>query len=750
MKKISLIILLFFCSSQIAQSQEELSPLYGNYDLKKKSSLEKVGAIHSTFIYIFDTVALPFIDDFTENKFKQFNASINDPMVIDTTWFRIESGGIPFPMGTNFSLDTTFTYLYDTIPGFGIDSIVETGKVMLPSQFITVFDIDNYPVSSSIVEVWPDYNQYDSLWTGTSPDQTFFVIPTQLTQDSATVYFVQPTAQDTRILWQDDHAYHNYTYAKNPQTLGVVTFDGLNREGYPYNFLSANSKGLADVLTSKPIDMSGIIPSDSVYLSFLYQRAGYGEQPDATDSLVLEFWSPINNQWNSIWKALGGSSDNDFKIKLQGITDAQYLQNGFQFRLKSYGTLTGSLDVWHIDYVYLNSFREYDDTLMNDWAFSLPAPSLINQYTSMPWPHYEFSPNNPVKTSTNLSTYNSFINSVFIQPSSMELFFNSSLLQTVPYVITSPNVSGLSSFDMNYSIPSSFWFDTILADTCATFDITYTLGTNTLNDLTVNDTLRQQQYFGNYYSYDDGSAEGAYGLVMAGAELAYKFPMPSGLSDTLRAISMHFSPSVTDVSNELFFLQVWADNNGQPGNLIYTSDDDFFPIIFKPEYVLSNNGFYEYVLPEKLIVNGTFYVGWKQSSAQRLNIGFDKNINNQDKIFYKTSSTWSNTSFEGSLMMRPVFSSDKDYVMSLTNLQESPLFEASVYPNPASDVLNIVATQLTKGTVQIINLQGQLLFTEEMESEKLLDISMLPNGIYFARVNDTNGFHQTTKFTVLK
>jgi hypothetical protein len=741
---------LSFLIFSTALAQEELVPLNRNQQLLQKNNTTKVGAIHNRFIYIFDTVSLPFIDDFTTNKFKQFNASINDANVSDTTWFKLESAGVPFPMGTTFSLDSTFTYFYDTINGFGFDSIVETGKTMLPSQFITLFNINNYPVSFSTVEVWPNYNQYDSLWTATSPDETFFVLSGTVSQDSATVYFVHPTSSDSQLLWQDDNAFHNYTYAINPETLGVVSFDGLNREGYPYNFQSASAKGVADVLTSKPIDMSGVLASDSVYLSFLYQRAGHGEQPDATDSLVLEFWSPINNQWNSIWKATGGSSDTDFKIKLQKITDAQYLQNGFQFRFKSHGTLTGSLDVWHIDYVFLNTFREFDDTLMNDWAFSKPAPSLIQQYTSMPWPHYEFAPLNPIKTATSLSTYNSFVNSVFVQPSSMQLFYNNSLLQTIPYTITSPNVNGVSSFNMDYTIPTNFWFDTILADTCATFDVVYTLGTNTLNDLTINDTLHQQQYFCNYYSYDDGTAEGAYGLVMAGAELAYKFTMPSGLTDTLRAISIHFSPSVNDVSNELFFLQVWADNNGQPGNLIYSSDDDFFPIIFKPEYVLTNNGFFEYVLPEKLLISGTFYVGWKQSSSQRLNIGFDKNINNQDKIFFKTSANWANTSFEGSLMMRPVFSSDKDYVVGLLNAQKVEEFEVNIFPNPSKDQLTITTNKLVRGTFQILDLQGQIVYIDQINETETIDVSNFANGLYIVRVIHENGTVQTTKFSVLK
>jgi hypothetical protein len=745
--------IIFFISllviMHVGRAQEELVPLIQNQQLVQKHVQAKEGLIHNRFFYLFDTLQLPFLDEFTTNKFKQFTAATTDPNVSSQTFFKLEETGTPFPMGTEFSLDTTFTYQYDLTPDInGEDSVILVNKIPFASQIITVFNIDEYPVTSEDIEVWPNIEHHDSLWTGTVPDVVLSVFPVDLLQDSATIYFVHPTAEDAAFLWQDDHAFHNYTYAKNPQTLGVVTFDGLDREGYPYDFQAANAKGLADVLTSKPIDMSGLSPSDSIYFSFLYQRAGWGEMPDAIDSLVLEFWSPLVNGWTSVWRTTGGAADEFFTTVHFPVVSPLYLMNGFQFRFKNYGTLTGSLDVWHIDYVHLNKFRAYDDTLTNDWAFTLPAPSLINQYTSMPWPHYEYAPMAPIKTNTSLTTYNSFVNSIFVQPSNMQLFYETSLQETVPYVITSPNVNGTSYFNMDYAIPNTLWFDTILADTCATFDVMYTLGTNTINDLKLNDTLRQQQHFFNYYSYDDGTAEAAYGLVMAGAELAYKFTMPSGLTDTLRAVSMHFSPSVNDMSNELFFMQVWADNNGQPGDLIYTTDDDFVPFYFKPEYNLGNNGFYEYVLPQKLLVSGTFYVGWKQVSANRLNLGMDLNNNQQDKIYYKTGSSWLNTSFQGSLMMRPVFASGKDYLMNLLHHQQPETFEAHVYPNPAIDYVEVRVNELFTGTVEVFDVMGKKIHEHSFSSATTIDTQAFDKGLYLLKITHQNGAVQVVKVMV--
>jgi hypothetical protein len=53
-----------------------------------------------------------------------------------------------------------------------------------------------------------------------------------------------------------------------------------------------------------------------------------------------------------------------------------------------------------------------------------------------------------------------------------------------------------------------------------------------------NDTLFHYQPFFNYFAYDDGSAEQAYGLYGKGARLAYRFVLNN--PDTLRAIQFGF------------------------------------------------------------------------------------------------------------------------------------------------------------------------------------------------------------------
>ena len=151
---------------------------------------------------------------------------------------------------------------------------------------------------------------------------------------------------------------------------------------------------------------------------------------------------------------------------------------------------------------------------------------------------------------------------------------------------------------------------------------------------------------------------------------------------------MHFSPSVNDASGDPFFIQIWEDSMGVPGNLMYTTDDFNLPVFYYPEYNLGVNGYYEYELPMLVPVSDTFYIGWRQSSADRLNIGFDKNVNRKQDIFYNLGTGFQNTIFDGALMMRPVFTSAMDNVASIPVL-ENKYYRLKVYPNPANQFLTI-------------------------------------------------------------
>jgi hypothetical protein len=205
---------------------------------------------------------------------------------------------------------------------------------------------------------------------------------------------------------------------------------------------------------------------------------------------------------------------------------------------------------------------------------------------------------------------------------------------------------------------------------------------------------------------------------------------------------IHFVPSVNDVSNKLFLLTVWDDNNGEPGNVLY-EDNVFFPR--QPEYGSNRNQFITYYFMDtmKVAVGTTFYVGWRQFDPDRLNVGLDRNIDHSEKTFYSLNNgvTWIQSAIPGSVMIRPIVSTSMDYELGVQEHQHS-IASAVIYPNPTSNEISVrVENGLFKG-LEIYNLQGKLILSSDVESVQLLD---QPAGMYFVRVIGVDGMFKIIK-----
>ena len=140
-------------------------------------------------------------------------------------------------------------------------------------------------------------------------------------------------------LWLDSNVFINSNYGDLPITIGVATFDGLNKNGYPYN-PSASQDSVADLLTSRPIDLAVLTGDTSVWLSFFYQPQGLGDVPETKDSLVLQL-RDTGGVWNNVW-ALKGNSDTAFKRANIHLLDNKYFYKGFQFRFYNIATVNGN------------------------------------------------------------------------------------------------------------------------------------------------------------------------------------------------------------------------------------------------------------------------------------------------------------------------------------------------------------------------------------------------------------------------
>ena len=105
------------------------------------------------------------------------------------------------------------------------------------------------------------------------------------------------------------------------------------------------------------------------------------------------------------------------------------------------------------------------------------------------------------------------------------------------------------------------------------FQITHVFRMEGSNDeLLQNDTCVFEQKFYNYYAYDDGTAEAGYCLLSSEgnpeSSVAVQFTLAQ--PDTLRCVRMWFNSVLNDENVDYFTLKVWGDNDGQPGELLYS------------------------------------------------------------------------------------------------------------------------------------------------------------------------------------
>jgi hypothetical protein len=126
-------------------------------------------------------------------------------------------------------------------------------------------------------------------------------------------------------------------------------------------------------------------------------------------------------------------------------------------------------------------------------------------------------------------------------------------------------------------------------------------------------------------------------------------------------------------------------------------------------------------------------VGWIQTTAVLLNVGFDRNNNNRDNIFYNLGQEWTNSSFNGSLMIRPVLGKRSGGSVSSNGLTVK---EIQVFPNPASDFIRIELPSYSGNypvTINIFNLQGGLVYQNRVVRNENIPVQHLSPGMYLIR-----------------
>ena len=527
--------------------------------------------------------------------------------------------------------------------------------------------------------------------------------------------------------------------AINPPTKGVLTFDGADNNGQPYE-CDEIGIGFQDSVVSRGIDLSALSTGSNVYLTFLYQQGGRSDKPESSDSLIVMFDTTGNNTFERVWAINGGASPDVFSHAVIPLDKSQYFNANFHFKILSKGSQNGELDCWHIDYVKMDQGRSDSDTLYTDASISWYDKAYFDDlYTAVPRDHV-----NSIST----------VDQSIVRVSNLR---NSAYSRTVRMNISDPvgaNAFGGTTTD-NQTI--SFGASGTTNVTSATFtdqafsgygevQLETYLDADGSDAHAANDTLVLHFPVDSVYAYDDGEVDVAYGL-QASRGFAMRFDLP--VADTVTGAWINFTPlihvatggAVTCMEDHGFKLTVW-DHNGvanHPDTILFSQLGGM-----SVDWGDTINEFVRYEFGDTVLVGTTFYIGIIQTDDKPIGVGYDLNFNNNDKVYFQNSfNQWVNSSLNGTLMIRPEFAHKRDPVaIDQPFADERNTFR--VFPNPTTgsfsiDWQGIEYMQDIEG--KVFDMQGRVVssfdFGETTLPKGIDPKTNLPSGMYIVSVSGT-------------
>ena len=707
------LILLFVLFSALVSAQEVVLGLNNNPQLKKSIShpqaIDILGTKH-LYIYKQAKTTLPFVDDFSANRIKTYTKDTTSPLFSSTEHYYLFEVNSQHPDTVKYSTDTTYHY-----------TLGKADSAANPTFDIYKYDFAIYPpvIYDTIKGVFPAYSVVDQSMA--NPDTSFLNAAYVVN-----VLYLAHLFNDDNSLWTGRGVYENSNYPINPPTIGVATFDALDENGELYLGSSAIAR-VCDSLVSKPIDLSTLLAVDSLYLSFFVENKGFGDAPEAKDTMVLQFYNAAHN-WVNVWTSAEQSSwpTDTFLQFIVPLNSSLFFHDSFKFRFYSYASVSGysgdlgNRDHWHLDYVVLDKNRTQDDDYISDVAFKYPPSTLINGYYNVPWPHF--------KSASNLMLPSSRAEVSNISNAAASVNFAVDIKEDISSVYASGSAQNFSigansshQFIENYG---SFAYASAENDT-AIFDVRYALNTSLNGNNTQNDTAYSKQHFSNFYAYDNSTAEAGYGFYDAGAEFAYQFAVLENKGDTIRGLCIYFN-DVINHSNYLtpFTFRIRKDNAGLPGTIVWES---------ATMYADSSKGlnkflFYEFDEPQFL--KGVFYIGFHQTTSEYLNVGLDLNTVSTNKMFYKTINGFTGSAVKGSVMLHPVFGKK---VVLPQKVDEKENMKIALYPNPASSYFYLESA--SDFNLTILDIQGKELQSQHCtQGRNTIAADSLPTGVYVVKM----------------
>ena len=520
------------------------------------------------------------------------------------------------------------------------------------------------------------------------------------------------------LFWSegDDISIKDYFNVDAP-SINVIEFDGLNKDGFPYN--NDSGYGICDELVSDKINLSSKSLEDSVYLSFFWNFNINGEFPDYEDSLKIDFLSK-DNEWITVWNANGGSLNFKDQFTFNDILlENNFLHQNFMFKIYNIGNSEGPFDSWLIDYIYLDANRNSNDSIFLDRALSFRVNKLFKDHISIPFNHISSSNSFTDSLSIKINNLDKDIQPInytlkgFIDGNSEYLIYDNEPLSPI-----------LSGYENRILKTKPVKVSTYLSDNDSSsieflFYIESGDSSYVNQNLRLNDTMRFNVSFKNSYSYDDGTAEFAAGLNQKNSELVLKHM--TFTEDTLTHIQIYFPNNLYSSYSSDIELLIYKD-----------LDDENTKVVSQITSLDFNDEFNLFKLNKPVIVKDSFYIGFRQFENSFLPVGLDKNSDTSDKIYYKIDNNWfQNDVIKGSLMIRPVFGKS-NYV--LTSIENKKIKKSiSIFPNPSRGIFNL---SNKVENIIVYGIDGKIL--KRINNSDRINLQEFKNGYYIIQIEDNN------------
>lgn len=547
-------------------------------------------------------------------------------------------------------------------------------------------------------------------------------------------------------LWTNRTASINTGWGKLPPTVGVVSLDGADAVGYPYDWTPG--RGPADTLESSPINLAGN-PEDGFGISFYYQPQGnayFATSP--LDSLMLDFYAPELDQWFPVWSTSDVSNPDTFTFVYIPIEIPKYLKAGFKFRFTNIARLQGALSTWNLDYIWVDQNNTNSTPVSNDVAFVRQEATFLEGLTAMPRDHFAQDPASHMRESIHVLLRN--LNDVprTLEGNKIRILYDGVEIGSYansnnPSIGTAPN----NTLDYLHTVaasPNNIVFDPSYSDTQLDFQVQILHGVSDFPATETNDTIQFTQSFFTHYAYDDGHAEAGYNAPDNGAQVAMRFT--NFKSDSIFALQIYTMPTYQDQESTAFTIRVWEDSGDGPGallgetqlNVVYGLDG------YQQQWI--------YFFEEPIYVpSGSFFCGYKQSSQpDGISIGLDLNRNfDEENLYYTQDGNWQLSTLAGTVQIHPMFTSNGYEI--ITGIDKPDIFAGlRVYPNPAHHFFNVRMPNALPIMVSIYDLQGRLLSQKALSQNGRVAIHDLKSGAYMLVFEDKNGNRATRKLLVAR